>query len=57
MVNQEVVRTYPRNYTNTTTNLQNLLDRGYKVAHITPLPDGIIEYIVEKQQEDDLEDC
>ena len=49
MVEQVVVRTYPKGWTHTTSNLQNLLDMGYKVVHITPLPDSITEYIVERE--------
>lgn len=48
-VRQKVTRTYPTTWTNNTTRLENLLKEGYKVVHITPLPDGITEYIVEKE--------
>lgn len=46
---QAVVRTYPKGWTNTTANLENMLKEGYKVVHITSLPDGVTEYIVEKE--------
>lgn len=52
MMKQVVVRTYPKNWTNTTGNLQDLLNKGYKVVHITPLPESITEYIVEKEVEE-----
>ena len=48
---QKVIRTYPKGWTNNTTRLEKLLEEGYKVVHITPLPDGITEYIVEKEVE------
>lgn len=48
-IKQVVVRTYPKGWTNTTTRLQKFLDEGYKVVYATSLPDGITEYIVEKE--------
>lgn len=53
MVKQVAVRTFPYGWTNNMTQLQKLLDGGYKVVNITPLPDGIIEYIMEKQVKDE----
>ena len=55
MANQVVVRTYPIGWANRMANLQSYLSKGYKVVHITPLPDGITEYIVEKEIKDKKE--
>lgn len=52
MGTQTVVRTYPKGWNVTNERLKKLLNDGYKVSHITPLPDGIIEYIVEQKSED-----
>lgn len=52
MGTQTVVRTYPKGWNVTNERLKKLLNDGYKVSHITPLPDGIIEYIVEEGIED-----
>ena len=52
MIKQAVVRTYPKGYTTTIGNLNEYLQAGYTVAHITPIGDGITEYIVEKEIED-----
>ena len=52
MGTQKVVRTYPSKWTNETAILRKALEEGYKVAHITPLPEGIIEYIIEKGEVD-----
>lgn len=48
-VTQAVVRTYPNGWTNQTTSLRKLLNEGYRVVFVTPLPEGILEYIVEKE--------
>lgn len=53
MIKQVVVRTYPSGWTNPTTRLQELLNEGYRVVFATELPKGIIEYIVEKEVEED----
>ena len=55
MADQVVVRTYPKGWTNQMTSLQSYLSKGYKVVHITPLPDGITEYIIEKEIKDKKE--
>ena len=47
MADQVVVRTYPKGWTNQMATLQNYLSKGYRVVHITPLPDGVTEYIIE----------
>jgi len=52
MKKQMAVRTYPKWYTTTIGNLNELLQSGYTVAHITQIGDGITEYIVEKEIED-----
>ena len=49
MIKQVVVRTYPDGWTNPVTRLQELLNEGYRVVFATELPKGIIEYIVEKE--------
>ena len=49
MIKQVVVRTYPHGWTNSVTRLQELLNEGYRVVFATELPKGIIEYIVEKE--------
>ena len=55
MASQVVVRTYPKGWSDQMASLQNYLSKGYKVVHITPLPDGITEYIVEKEIKDKKE--
>ena len=52
MIRQAVVRTYPKGWTNTTERLTEYLNAGYTVAYITPIGDGITEYIVTKEVED-----
>ena len=49
MKKQVVVRTYPDGWSNPITKLQALLNEGYRVVLATELPEGIIEYIVEKE--------
>lgn len=53
---QKVVRTYPTSYNVTTRQLSDLLDQGYKVVHITPVSNGINEYIVEKNDKKEKSD-
>jgi len=48
----KVVRTYPPGWTITTEHLKALLNEGYTVVYITPLIDGIVEYIVAKYKEE-----
>lgn len=57
MIKQVVVRTYPSGWTNQTTRLQELLNEGYRVVFATELPKGIIEYIVEKEVEEEKISC
>ena len=55
MEKQEVVRTYPRGYTNPTDKLKELLQNGYRVVMCNTISiDGkeiVLEYIVEKDIE------
>ena len=50
-IKQKVIRTYPSGWTNATTKLEKALAQGYKMVHITSLPEGITEYIIEKEAE------
>lgn len=49
MIKQKVVRTYPNGWINTTHFLEQVLEDGYVVKFVTPVADGIIEYVVEKE--------
>ena len=48
MKEQCVVRTYPKGWTRTIENLSEKLNNGWLVVFITPLPEGITEYILQK---------
>lgn len=48
---QCVVRTYPNGWTNSTEGLSAKLSEGWIVVFITPVSQGIIEYILEKDKE------
>lgn len=54
MKKQEVVRT--NNYFGSNTNMQelkNLLNRGYRVVMCNKISNDILEYIVEKEKEEE----
>jgi len=46
-----VVRTHPKERARTLNTLRTLLEEGYRVVHITPLKNSIIEYVFEKEIE------
>ena len=48
MKKQCVIRTYPPNWSKTNQDLQSKLDEGWLVIFITPISEGILEYILEK---------
>lgn len=48
MKKQCVVRTFPNGWTRTTDYLKEKLNDGWLVVFITPVSEGIIEYILEK---------
>ena len=52
MKRQMVVRTYLEGWVQTIEELQYFLTDGWMVVIVTPLKDGSIEYIVEKEGEE-----
>ena len=49
MKKQCVTRTYPEGWSMTTENLKEKLTDGWIVVFITPISEGVLEYVLEKE--------